>query len=117
MAPELSSPAAQPDTPVADSGRLQEHLAELAHFGANPEGGVSRVAFSDADVAGRKYIRALMEKAGLKIGVDAAGNILGRREGRDPNLPVILFGSHLDSVPHGGNYDGVVGVLGSLECI
>ena len=58
-----------------------------------------------------------MEKAGLKVRVDAAGNIIGHREGRDPNLPVILFGSHIDSVPHGGNYDGDVGVLGALECI
>ena len=101
----------------ADAKRMEERVSELSKFGANPEGGVSRVAFSDADVAGRKYIRALMEKAGLKVRVDAAGNIIGRREGRDPNLPVILFGSHLDSVPHGGNYDGDVGVLGALECI
>jgi len=78
---------------------------------------VSRVAFSDADVEGRKYIRSLMEKAGLKVRVDAAGNIIGHREGRNPTLQVILFGSHIDSVPHGGNYDGDVGVLGALECI
>ncbi len=101
----------------ADAKRMEERVRELSKFGANPEGGVSRVAFSDADVAGRKYIRALMEKAGLKVRIDAAGNMIGRREGRDPNLPVILFGSHLDSVPHGGNYDGDVGVLGALECI
>ena len=96
---------------------MEERVKELSKFGANSEGGVSRVAFSDADVAGRKYIRALMEKAGLKVRVDAAGKIIGRREGRDPKLPVILFGSHIDSVPHGGNYDGDVGVLGALECI
>ena len=101
----------------ADAKRMEERVSELSKFGANPEGGVSRVAFSDADVAGRKYIRTLMENAGLKVRIDAAGNIIGRREGRDPNLPVILFGSHLDSVPHGGNYDGDVGVLGALECI
>jgi N-carbamoyl-L-amino-acid hydrolase len=58
-----------------------------------------------------------MEKSGLNVRVDAAGNIIGRREGRDPKLPVILFGSHIDSVPHGGNYDGDLGVLGALECI
>lgn len=101
----------------ADPKRLEERIKELSKYGANPEGGVSRVAFSDADVEGRKYIRSLMEKAGLKVRVDAAGNIIGRREGRDPNLPVILFGSHIDSVPHGGNYDGALGVLGGLECI
>jgi len=58
-----------------------------------------------------------MEKEGLKVHVDAAGNMIGHREGRNPELPVILFGSHIDSVPHGGNYDGDVGVLGALECI
>lgn len=101
----------------ADAKRMEERVGKLSKFGANPEGGVSRVAFSDADLAGRKYIRALMEKSGLNVRVDAAGNIIGRREGRDPKLPVILFGSHIDSVPHGGNYDGDLGVLGALECI
>jgi beta-ureidopropionase / N-carbamoyl-L-amino-acid hydrolase len=101
----------------ADSKRIEERIKELSRYGANPEGGVSRVAFSDADVAGRKYIRSLMEKAGLKVRVDAAGNIIGHRKGRNPKLPVILFGSHIDSVPHGGNYDGDVGVLSALECI
>jgi N-carbamoyl-L-amino-acid hydrolase len=96
---------------------MEKRVGELSKFGANPEGGVSRVAFSDADLAGRKYIRSLMEKSGLNVRVDAAGNIIGRREGRDPKLPVILFGSHIDSVPHGGNYDGDLGVLGALECI
>src|SRR5947199_10337673 len=99
----------------ADAKRMEERIKELSEFGANREGGVSRVAFSDADVEGRKYIRSLMEKAGLKVRVDAAGNIIGLREGRNPKLPVILFGSHIDSVPHGGNYDGDLGVLGALE--
>jgi N-carbamoyl-L-amino-acid hydrolase len=101
----------------ADAKRMEERVNELSKFGANLEGGVSRVAFSEADVDGRNYIKGLMEKAGLKVRVDAAGNIIGRREGHDPKLPVILFGSHNDSVPHGGNYDGDVGVLGALECI
>src|SRR5207244_11393391 len=97
--------------------RMEIGIQELSAFGASREGGVSRVAFSDADGLGRKYIRSLMEKAGLKVRVDAAGNIIGYREGRNLKLPVILFGSHIDSVPHGGNYDGDVGVLGALECI
>src|SRR6266478_6434778 len=99
----------------AGAKRMEERIKELSEYGANREGGVSRVAFSDADVEGRKYIRSLMEKAGLKVRVDAAGNIIGYREGRNPKLPVILFGSHIDSVPHGGNYDGDVGVLGELS--
>jgi beta-ureidopropionase / N-carbamoyl-L-amino-acid hydrolase len=115
MAPELASPVAQPHVPVADSGRVQEHLVELARVGANPEGGVSRVAFSDADVAGRAYVKRLMEAAGLEVRIDAAGNLIGRREGTDRKLPAIVVGSHTDSVPHGGNYDGDVGVMGGIE--
>jgi N-carbamoyl-L-amino-acid hydrolase len=98
-----------------DSDRLQQHLAGLAKFGANPEGGVSRVAFSEADVAGRAYVAQLMRDAGLTVRADAAGNLIGRREGRDAKLPAILIGSHTDSVPSGGNYDGDVGVLGAIE--
>jgi N-carbamoyl-L-amino-acid hydrolase len=89
----------------------------LSKFGANAGGGVSRTGFSDADVQARAYIVDLMKKAGLQVRVDAAGNIFGRRAGSDDTLPPILFGSHIDSVPNGGNYDGDVGVLGSLECI
>ena len=95
----------------ADPKRIEERIKELSKYGANREGGVSRIAFSDADIEGRKYIRSLMEKAGLQVRVDAAGNVIGHREGRNPKLPVILFGSHIDSVPHGGNYDGTLGVL------
>src|SRR5262245_51813453 len=100
---------------TVNAQRLQEHIAALAQFGANPEGGVSRLAFSDADVAGRAYVTKLMQDAGLTVRIDTAGNIIGRREGRDPKLPAILLGSHTDSVPSGGNYDGDVGVLGAIE--
>ncbi len=115
MATELASPAANREALLADSERVQQHLAELSHFGANPEGGVSRVAFSDADVAGRGYVKQLMEAAGLEVRIDAAGNLIGRREGTDRKLPTIVVGSHTDSVPHGGNYDGDVGVMGGIE--
>jgi beta-ureidopropionase / N-carbamoyl-L-amino-acid hydrolase len=101
----------------ANLNRMEERIMKLSEFGKNPEGGVSRVAFSEADIQGREYIKQLMKQAGLMIRVDTAGNIIGRREGHDPKLPVILFGSHIDSVPKGGNYDGDVGVIGALECI
>ncbi|HEU4517122.1 MAG TPA: Zn-dependent hydrolase [Steroidobacteraceae bacterium] len=101
--------------PRADAARLEHRIRELGRFGANAEGGVSRVAFSAADIAGRTYIRTLMEDAGLEVRVDAAGNLIGRRPGSDAQLPVIMTGSHIDSVPQGGNYDGDVGVLGALE--
>ena len=113
--PGIATPATKPQVPTADSGRVQRHLTELSRLGANPEGGVSRVAFSDADIAGRAYVRSLMEAAGLDVRVDAAGNLIGRREGTDHGLPAILVGSHTDSVPHGGNYDGDVGVIGGIE--
>src|SRR6516165_6554493 len=115
MVPQLASPAAHPAAPLANSERVQQHLTELAHFGANPDGGVSRVAFSAADVEGRAYVKRLMQAAGLEVRIDPAGNLIGRREGSDPKLPVILVGSHTDSVPHGGNYDGDVGVMGGIE--
>ena len=76
---------------------------------------MSRVAFSAADIAGREYVKSLMRDAGLDVRVDAAGNIVGRRAGSDASLPVIMTGSHIDSVPKGGNYDGDVGVLGAIE--
>ncbi|HSP06773.1 MAG TPA: Zn-dependent hydrolase [Acidobacteriota bacterium] len=103
--------------PRANATRMEERIHALSEFGKNPEGGVSRVAFSDADVQGRSYIQALMKKAGLEVRVDTAGNIIGRRAGRQASLPPIVFGSHIDSVPHGGNYDGDLGVIGAIECI
>jgi len=99
----------------ADPDRLEARIQALGEFGRNAAGGVSRLAFSDADLAGREYIKTLMQQAGLQVRVDTAGNIIGRREGSDPNLPPIMFGSHIDSVPGGGNYDGDVGVIGSIE--
>jgi len=96
--------------------RLWATLQKLSEFGKNPEGGVSRVGFTEADLAGRAYVMGLMRETGLTVRVDAAGNIFGRRDGTE-NLPVLLFGSHTDSVPHGGNFDGDVGSLGAIEVI
>ena len=75
------------------------------------------MAYSEADIMGREYVIGLMKKAGLEVRIDAAGNIVGKRNGKDNNLPSIAFGSHIDSVPGGGNYDGDVGSLGAIECI
>jgi N-carbamoyl-L-amino-acid hydrolase len=107
--------ADKPGSPAVNDARIQQHITELSKFGTNLQGGVSRVAFSDADIAGRDYVKKLMQEAGLVVRVDTAGNIIGRREGRDPKLPAILIGSHTDSVPSGGNYDGDVGTLGAIE--
>jgi len=100
---------------------LRRRLEALSLFGRPAGGafadGVSRVAYSDADVAGRRYVMDLMRAAGLDTRIDPAGNIFGRRPGTDPSLPPILFGSHIDSVPSGGNFDGDLGVMGSLGAI
>ncbi len=99
-----------------NSQRLEQRITALAEFGKNAHGGLDRVAFSDADIRGRKYLISLMKDAGLDVRVDEAGNIIGHREGQEPDLPPIMFGSHSDTVPDGGKYDGALGVLGAIEC-
>jgi len=98
-----------------DGERLKGLLLGLAEFGKNPEGGVTRVGFSKEDLAARAWLVDRMKEAGLQVQVDPAANIHGRRVGGDASLPVILFGSHIDSVPKGGNFDGDVGSMGALE--
>jgi N-carbamoyl-L-amino-acid hydrolase len=95
--------------------RVNGHLLELSRFGKNPEGGVTRVAYSDVDLQGRAYVIQLMRDAGLDVVIDAAGNIVGRRAGADPGKKPIVVGSHIDSVPQGGNYDGDVGSMAAIE--
>src|SRR5437879_10989651 len=99
------------DTLRVNGGRLNEHLKALAEFGKNPQGGVSRVAYSEADRQGREYVLGLMRGAKLDVSIDAAGNLIGRRAGSDNSQKPILCGSHIASVPEGGNYDGVVDSL------
>lgn len=100
----------------ANNKRLQRHINELSRFGRTKEGGVNRVAFGKANIEARGYIRSIMVDAGLKVRIDAVGNMIGRRPGSDDTRPVILFGSHIDTVPNGGKYDGSVGVLAAIEC-
>ena len=97
--------------------RLEQRIEKLAEYGKTPEGGVNRVAFSEKDIQSHNYILSLMKEAGLKIHIDEAGNIIGRTEGKEPSLPPIAFGSHTDTVPNGGKFDGAVGVLGAIECV
>ncbi len=94
--------------------RIMDHLERLGAFGKNPQGGASRLAYSEADRQGREYVSGLMREAKLDVSIDAAGNIIGRRAG-NAKLAPLLFGSHIDTVPEGGNYDGVVGSLGAIE--
>jgi beta-ureidopropionase / N-carbamoyl-L-amino-acid hydrolase len=109
------------DLPRVNAARLRERLEALSVFGRPAGGGfgdgVSRTAFSDADAAGRAYVLDSMRELGLAPRVDTAGNIRGLRAGSASGLPPILFGSHIDSVRGGGNFDGDVGSLGALEVV
>ena len=95
--------------------RLNTRLSELAQFGKTPEGGTNRLAYSDADLEARQYTMRLMREARLDVSVDAAANIVGRRAGSDQSLKPLMIGSHIDSVPQGGSYDGQVGSMGAIE--
>ena len=106
----------QPTSLKVNQQRIDDRLLELAKFGAQP-GGASRVGYSKADQEGRTYFIGLMKKAGLDVSTDFAGNIVGRRKGKNPALKPIGFGSHIDTVPNGGNYDGTVGSVSGLELI
>ena len=118
-----TSPPAQLAPPAlrVDPRVLRARIETLSAFGRPAGGtfadGVSRTAYSDADVAGRAYVIGEMKAAGLQPRIDPAGNIFGRREGLSPQLPAILFGSHIDSVPSGGNFDGDLGSLSALGAI
>jgi N-carbamoyl-L-amino-acid hydrolase len=114
-APSSTRASTQAQDLRVNGQRIVEHLQALSEFGKNPQGGVSRVAYSEADRQGREYAMRLMREAGLEVAIDAAGNIVGSRPGSEPSLKPVLMGSHIDSVPEGGNYDGDVGSLSAIE--
>jgi N-carbamoyl-L-amino-acid hydrolase len=97
--------------------RLEARIFELAKFGQKENGETSRVAFSDADLKGRAYVVDLMKSLSLDVTIDFAGNIIGKRKGKDASKKPISFGSHIDTVPNGGNYDGCVGSMSAIEVI
>ena len=96
--------------------RLVKDFEAMAQLTA-PGEGINRLAFTDADWAGRQYIIDCMTDAGLSVEIDDFGNVIGYKIGKKPDLPAVMVGSHTDSVPNGGNYDGVVGVLSAIEVI
>jgi len=110
---------ATPRSRRVNGERLHERLEALSRFGRPAgggfEAGVSRVGYSDSDVAARTWVLDQMQAAGLTTRIDAAGNLLGQRAGDDRTLPPVLFGSHIDSVPGGGNFDGDVGSMAAIE--
>src|SRR5499425_40495 len=99
-----------------DRKRLEQSIEELGRIGATPRGGLTRLALTDEDKRGRDLMVRWMRDAGLRVTVDAMGNIFGERAGSAP-LPPVMMGSHVDSVPTGGKYDGQLGVLCGLETI
>ena len=96
--------------------RLVKDFDAMAQLTA-PGEGINRLAFTDADWEGRQYIIDRMIDAGLSVEIDDFGNVIGYKIGKKPDLPAVMVGSHTDSVPNGGNYDGVVGVLSAIEVI
>ena len=97
--------------------RIEKRITELSQFGKDANGRGYRVAYTKGDIEGRNYFMGLMRNAGLEVSIDNAGNIIGKRKGANQSLKPIAFGSHLDMVPDGGNYDGCLGSIGALEVI
>jgi N-carbamoyl-L-amino-acid hydrolase len=114
----LSAATAYAQPPLrANAERMEARIKALSKFGLNENGGSDRVAFTDYDKQGREYVIGLMKDAGLEVRIDTAANIIGRRKGNSDGLKPIIFGSHIDTVPNGGAYDGCVGVIGAIEVI
>ncbi|MBU3029815.1 Zn-dependent hydrolase [Paracoccus marinaquae] len=100
-----------------DGDRLWDSLMEMAKIGPGIAGGNNRQTLTDADAEGRALFRRWCEEAGMTMGLDRMGNMFMRHEGEDPSLDPVYIGSHLDTQPTGGKYDGVLGVLSGLEVI
>jgi len=100
-----------------DTERLWSRLREHAEIGRSEGGGVTRLSFTKAERAAKDLVASYMREAGLEVREDVAGNLIGRREGRAKEAPVVLAGSHVDSVRNGGDFDGPLGVLGAVEAL
>lgn len=97
--------------------RLEQTLKDLSSFGALPEGGTTRLSYSREFLAAQEYLRQQMLSVGMKTEIDPIGNLIGTYPGREEQLPAVMSGSHLDTVPAGGNYDGVLGIVSALEVV
>ncbi|MFY0542869.1 Zn-dependent hydrolase [Brevibacillus sp. H7] len=97
--------------------RLWDRLMKLAHIGKQESGGITRLSFTAEERAAKDLVKSFMLEAGLTVWEDAVGNLIGRKEGRNPDAPVVLVGSHIDSVYNGGNFDGPLGVLAGVEVL
>ncbi len=97
--------------------RLNQSIAKLAQIGQLSNGGVKRIAYSREDIEARNLVQQWMRSVGMQVRIDTAGNIIGRYPGKYPDAPAIATGSHIDTVPCGGHYDGAYGVLAGLEAV
>ncbi len=100
---------------LINGDRLNQTISRLAEIGKLPDGGVKRIAYSQEDIAARNLVQNWMQEAGMTIKIDPAGNIIGRYPGKYPEAPALATGSHIDTVPCGGHYDGTYGVLAGIE--
>ncbi|WP_137894731.1 Zn-dependent hydrolase [Ramlibacter sp. 2FC] len=112
-----ASAAAQASRLRVDGARLWQSLMDLARIGATPKGGVCRLALTELDGQGRDLFVRWAEAAGCTVRVDAIGNIFARRPGRREDLPAVMTGSHIDTQPTGGKFDGNYGVMAGLEVV
>lgn len=107
-----------PTTKILVNGdRLNQTIADLAEIGKLSDGGVRRIAYSPEDIEARNLVQQWMKAAGMTIKIDAAGNIIGKYPGKHQDAPALATGSHIDTVPCGGNYDGSYGVLAAIEVV
>jgi len=95
--------------------RIEDHIEKISHFTATPGKGTTRLTYSQEDLQTRNYIKEKMRESGLKVREDGYGNIFGKLEGTLKDAPSVMVGSHFDSVPNGGAYDGPAGVVAALE--
>src|SRR5699024_9037038 len=100
-----------------NGNRLYQRIKELAKIGGKEINGMNRFALTDSDRQAQLLVSKWMEDAGMEVRHDNFGNLIGRKEGNKPDLPPIMIGSHIDTVPNGGRFDGVIGVLGGIEVV
>lgn len=100
-----------------DQKRIQNRIMEFSDIGKVPGQGITRPGLSEKEIEAKQKAIFIMKSLGLQIRIDPFGNVMGRREGKDPNAPPIMTGSHLDTVRNGGGFDGAAGVIGALEVI
>lgn len=103
--------------PLVNRDRLLQSIEDLGNIGRLPQGGVRRIAYSPEDCQARHWIHGQMRDSGMDVRIDTAGNIIGRYPGLEDDLPVLATGSHIDTVPSGGRYDGAFGVLAGIEVV